>query len=206
MDPSVFSDLLEHLSNHKIQVNKYRQSVGEGMSQCFGMVRKRSMAPDLSRQSWLDAKLHHLLMEIGKHVPIHYTSIQLNVNYMCKPHRDKHNEGESCIIGFGEYQGGELVLRSPEDTLHDIKYKPFIFDGSMIEHYTKPWTGNRYTLVYHTVTAPLHFPMIRKLSDYVAVEKPEGWVIQCHDGTLLTKKNGLPHPLKGRKRETNSVV
>jgi len=204
LDQTVFSDLLEHLSKNKLPVNKYRQKVGVGMSQCFGMVRKRSMAPDLSRCSWNDAKLHHLLMDFSKHLHINFSfsSIQVNANYSCRPHFDVHNEGNSYIVGFGDYIGGELVLKTPAgDTSIDIKFKPLLFNGSLIEHYTKEWTGNRYTLVFHTIVSPPKFPMIRSLSDYTAKSIDNNkWVIECRDGTILSRNNGLPHPLKGRKK------
>jgi hypothetical protein len=202
--PDGATDAIEqHLKKKRIQVNKYRSKVGEGRSQCFGLVRKRSQAPDLSRQSWIDAKLHYLLEEFGrKHVPIAYTSIQVNDNYVCAPHKDLHNKGLSYIVGFGNYTGGALKLGEPAVEV-DI-HTPLLFNGSEIIHSTTPWVGQRYSLVYHTLVAPPRFPVVVSLTQYKAIQMEGKWVIQFTkpDGSIeyLTAKNGLPHPLKNRKK------
>lgn len=207
IDASAFQPLLDHLSKHNIPINKYRRGVGVGRSQAFGMVRKRSLAPDLSRCSWLDPRLHYLLMKFGlMHLPhdFTFTSVQVNANYSCAPHFDKHNTGNSFIVAFGGYTGGELVLKEGQDKEYNIRHRPLLFNGSQIEHYTKEWTGNRYSIVYHTLVPPAKFPMIRKLSDYEAVLKDGQYVIAWYrEGEptkYLSKKDGLDHPLKGRKK------
>jgi len=167
------------------------------------------MAPDLSRQSWLDPELHNLLIRFAAlHVPIPFTSIQVNANFCCAQHKDTHNQGDSYIVGFGNYTGGELVLKTPDDVLYNINKRPLLFNGSEIEHYTKEFTGNRWTIVFHTLVAPAKFPCVTKLSDYEAVVVDGVWCIAWRREGLptvyLNKKNGLPHPLKGRK--TKKVV
>ena len=201
IDERDFKDLREHLSKHNIPMNKYRKGVGDGRSQCFGMVRKRSMAPDLSRNSWFDPRLHYLLMLFARqHVQIPFTSVQVNDNFPCATHRDKHNQGESYIVAFGDFVGGELVLDGKE---HNIRHRPILFNGSEINHSVKPFIGRRWSIVYHTIESPAKFPMIRKLSDYEAVCRDGQYVIAWYrDGEptqYLSKKNGLVHPLKGRK-------
>lgn len=213
LDASAFQPLVEHLSKHNIPINKYRKGVGIGRSQCYGMVRKRSMAPDLSRCSWMDPRLHYLLMKFALlHMPpgFTFTSVQVNDSYMCEAHFDKHNRGNSYIVAFGSYTGGELVLKEPgprgvpEDKEYNIRWRPMLFDGSKIEHYTKEFTGRRWSIVFHTLVPPPKFPMIRKLEDYEAVCKDGQWVIAWYrEGeptAYLSKKNGLAHPLKGRKK------
>ena len=199
-------EILNHLKNVNIPINKYRKGVGIGRSQCFGMVRKRSLAPDLSRCSWLDPKLHGLLIKFGiANVPIPYTSIQVNVNYMCEEHKDKHNVGDSYIIGLGEYQDGALYIDTSGNKIdYDIRYKPLLFDGSKNLHGTRPFSGNRITLVYHTLLAPKHLPMVRSLSEYESTTFNGEHVIIMrlpgHEPKYLSKKlGGLPHPLTGRK-------
>jgi len=217
LDASAFQPLVEHLSKHNIPINKYRKGVGIGRSQCFGMVRKRSLAPDLSRCSWMDPRLHYLLMKFAlMYLPpdFTFTSIQVNDSYMCEAHFDKHNRGNSYIVAFGSYTGGELVLKekgpsgqrsTPEDKEYNIRHRPMLFDGSQIEHYTKEFQGRRWSIVYHTLVPPPKFPMIRRLEDYEAVSKDGQWVIAWHkDGeptVYLSKKNGLAHPLKGRTKK-----
>lgn len=207
LDESAFRDLMNHLTSKNIGMNRYRRGVGDGRSQCYGMVRKRSMAPDLSRQSWMDARLHHLLMKFALvNVPIPFTSVQVNDSYLCASHKDKHNSGDSYIVGFGSYIGGELVLKNPTDTEYNIRHRPILFNGSQIEHFTKQFTGRRWTIVYHTLVSPPKFPMVNKLEDFEACVIDGSWVIawrrgEGHPVTYLSKKNGLPHPLKGRKKK-----
>jgi hypothetical protein len=154
----------------------------------------------------MDARLHHLLMKFALvHVPIPFTSVQVNDSYLCAAHKDKHNSGDSYIVGFGPYTGGELVLKNPTDTEYNIRHRPILFNGSQIEHFTKQFTGRRWTIVYHTLVSPPKFPMVNKLEDFEACVIDGSWVIawrrEGHPVTYLSKKNGLPHPLKGRKKK-----
>ena len=87
------------------------------------------------------------------------TSIQINHNLICKPHRDLANSGKSAIISLGSYTGGEL-LHWPEDMGGDIELlmqsvSPVMVDVSVIRyfdgrclHATKAFWGTRWTLVF----------------------------------------------------------
>jgi len=197
---SAFTEIIRYLEQHPLEVNKYRVKVGEGRSQCFGLVNKRAEIPDLSRQCWLHPYLYHLLLDFAKrYVKISWTGIQINQDYASKPHKDTGNHGNSIIVGFGNYTGGELNVWG---VAHDIRHKPLIFDGSENTHWTLPWVGTRYSMVFHTLNP--RFPLIRYLEDYDTV---------CIDGKYkikytneegveeyLDRKNGLPHALKGRKK------
>ena len=187
----------EYLETHNLGTNRYRVRVGEGVSQCLGMVSKRSLAPDLSRQSWLHPELHHLLLDFAnKHVRIPFTSIQVNCDFASKPHKDVGNMGDSYIIAFGDYHGGELCIEGAD---HDIRHKGLLFNGSEKLHWTKDWTGTRYSLVFHTLRP--RFPMVKALSDYSAVQQNGRWVIAYDDGgeqKFLYKGHGLPHPRSKR--------
>jgi hypothetical protein len=197
-------DIESHLRKKPITLNHYRQKVGDGRSQCWGLVRKRSLSPNLSRQSWVDAKLHYLLMKFAeKHVPISFTSIQVNDSFVCAPHKDVNNRGLSYIVGFGDYTGGLLKLHLEPSVEIDIRV-PHLFNGSEILHSTTPFEGKRYSLVYHTLVPPERFPLLVSLSQYEAVQHEGKWKIKytALDGTVsyLYGKNGLPHPLKNRKK------
>jgi hypothetical protein len=204
-------DIQSHLEKRPITLNHYRQRVGDGRSQCWGLVRKRSLAPDLSRQSWMDAKLHYLLMKFAeKYVPIEFTSIQVNESYNCAPHKDVGNKGLSYIVGFGDYKGGllKLHLTPPAEPVEiDIRV-PHLFNGSEILHSTTPFEGKRYSLVFHTLVPPEKFPLVKSLSQYKAIQKEGKWVIEYTDASgvvsYLTRTQGLPHPLRGRKKEVRS--
>jgi hypothetical protein len=133
-----------------------------------------------------------------KHIKIPFTSIQINQNMTCAKHKDKGNIGISAIVAFGDYQGGELVV---EDKQININRRIHLFDGSQQEHYTAPFTGNRYSIVYHTIAPQERFQnKVPAITEYEAVQDGQQWKIKrLSDNTLLWGNNGLPHPLKGRR-------
>jgi len=199
LDESAFKDLREHLLDQTIQINKYRKVMESGRSQYFGIVRKKSSPPDLSKCSWNDPKLHYLLMKFAReHVDIPFTSIQINDNLKCTAHKNKYTTGNSYIVAFGSYQGGELVIGDKE---YNIKHRPVLFDGEL-ECSTKDFTGRRWSLVFHTQESPLKFPAIRKLTDYEAVFRDGMYVIAWYRDGLSTeylhRKNGLGQSMKKR--------
>ena len=75
-----------------------------------------------------------------------YDSITLNHNLKCEAHKDGNNVGESIIVGFGNYENGNLNI---EGESIDIKYKPYKFNGSEKTHYTEEWTGDRWSAVFY---------------------------------------------------------
>jgi hypothetical protein len=75
--------------------------------------------------------------------------VSINHNQECKPHKDKNNQGESIIVGFGNYTGGKLNI---EGKSYDIRYKPVKFDGKQLTHYVEPFEGDRWTAVYYKST------------------------------------------------------
>jgi hypothetical protein len=81
-----------------------------------------------------------------------YDTITLNHNIQCLPHYDGRNVGESFIIGFGEYTGGELVIEGQE---FDIRYKPLLFNGASMKHWSNQWKGDRWSAVYYCKFKPL---------------------------------------------------
>ena len=54
---------------------------------------------------------------------------------------------ESLIVGLGTYVGGELMV---EGEKHNIRYKPLEFNGWTQRHWTTPFEGERYSLVFFT--------------------------------------------------------
>jgi hypothetical protein len=51
------------------------------------------------------------------------------------------------IVGFGTYSGGELMV---EGEKHDIRYRAIEFNGWTERHWTMPFSGERYSLVWFT--------------------------------------------------------
>ena len=107
------------------------------------------------------------------HPAFEFTSIQVNKNYASRPHVDKNNLGESLIIGLGDYTDGDIWVHDPEGVVPfelrediscmyhyeagvtyngswlDIHNKWIHFNGNRL-HFTQPFTGDRFTLVYYT--------------------------------------------------------
>ena len=74
----------------------------------------------------------------------------VNCNAKFRPHKDSgagNGQQISLIVGLGEYQGGQLGV---EGTVHDIQYKPLEFDGWKQRHWTLPFNGERFSLVWFT--------------------------------------------------------
>jgi hypothetical protein len=145
-----------------------------------------------------------------KHVPISFTSIQVNDSFVCAPHKDINNRGLSYICSFGDYTGGLLKLHlEPTPVEIDIR-TPHLFNGSEILHSTTPFEGKRYSLVFHTLVPPDRFPLLVSLSQFEAVQHEGKWKIKytADDGTVsyLYGKNGLPHPLKNRKKVKDAPI
>ena len=202
-----FQDIYNELKKTPIPKNAYRANIGATRttpqrSQCHGLVRKRSLPMSLSRQSWCYPRLYRALLEFGRlYCPIQFTSIQVNYNTVSEIHKDKHNEGPTWIVAFGNFEGGELGiyhLGEPE-RLIDIRHHPFLFNGSGTPHASKPFRGERISLVYHSQYQRV-FPGNHSLNDYTF--DAEGYVVW--QGRRLTKDNGLPHPLQVRLRNINT--
>ena len=78
------------------------------------------------------------------------STIAVNRNAQFRPHTDSGagaGQSTSLIVGIGTYTGGELMV---EGTMMDIRYKPVEFDGWKQRHWTMPFQGERYSLVWFT--------------------------------------------------------
>ena len=95
--------------------------------------------------------LYNELLRCGKAIcPFDFTMIQLNKNLECPLHKDSKNAGYSMLVSIGDYEGGETVVEYPDNhTEYDIKNKFASFNGSRYTHWTKPFEGKRYSLVFY---------------------------------------------------------
>eukprot|EP00913_Durusdinium_trenchii_P028819 g27024.t1 len=78
------------------------------------------------------------------------STIAINKRAQFLPHIDSGagaGQGISLIVGLGDYSGGELCV---ENDSHDIRYKPLEFNGWTQRHWTKPFQGDRFSLVWFT--------------------------------------------------------
>lgn len=202
---SAFKEITEELESRPIANNKYRLKSGEGRSQCFGLTNRRSLSVDYSRQGWLRPKLLYHLQEFAKqYVDIPWTSVTVNQNYRCLPHRDKGNQGISYLIAFGEFSGGELqVLEGDLSGNHNINCNPIKTDFSKVLHSVKEFTGDRYSLVFYTLKST-RMPL-EPLPKGEAVFENGKYVFKRGD-KIITAKEGLAHPLRGRKKEKMTIT
>lgn len=215
LDPvpaAAFEDIVIELGRRPIAVNNYRVRSGIGRSQCFGLVNKRCLAPDLSRQCFQRPYLYHLLCEYAeKYVPIEWDGVTVNMNYPCAAHTDKGNIGMSYIVAFGDYWRGRLKIHDHADlsgSLIDIKMKPLLFNGSVLTHSVEITQGPRFSLVYYRLKR--HNPETQdvKRKDYFAAIDADSnqWRIFRKDLDGVPRLlQGLPHPLKGRKKSKAAV-
>ena len=89
---------------------------------------------------------------VDKHAdePFSVDQVQINRNWWSPPHKDAGNVGVSSIIGLGNYEGGETVVEYPDNHVeYDIKNKFKSFNGSLYTHWTKPFEGLRFSLVFY---------------------------------------------------------
>ena len=78
------------------------------------------------------------------------STIAINRNAQFRPHVDNGagaGQSRSLIVGLGTYVGGELMVEGKQ---HDIRYKALEFNGWTERHWTQPFRGERYSLVWFT--------------------------------------------------------
>ena len=198
-----FSEIIKELERQPLAINEYRIKAGSGRSQTFGIVNRRNLPPDYSRNNWCRPYLYHLLLEFGKqYVDLSFNSITVNQNYKAEPHRDKNNVGESYLVAFGSFSGGELeILEGDRTGVYNINRTPIKDDFSKILHSVKDFTGKRYSLVYYNFSN-------KRLSSLPppSVKEESGKYYFYRGDKKITRKEGLPHNLKGRKKEKEIIV
>ena len=149
IDKEEFECLLNLLSSITIYKNYHRQhSAGVGRSLVFGKGRVRKKPGLVNFIS--NTRYPEIYTEILRLKQIicndeDYNVIVLNHNFECAKHTDK-NKSNSVAVGFGNYEGGSLVI---DDIPHNIRYNSIKFNGNTSVHYVSPITfGNRYSLIF----------------------------------------------------------
>jgi len=149
-------------NNMKWKRNYHRKNASEGPcdSMSFGLVNrfehgshgKFDFLPSVNNEQW--PKVYDLLQQLAsiiqfeKRTGVPCSTFCTNRNFQCKLHRDRVNQGESIIVGLGDYEGGELQVL-PFGAF-DIRYRFLQFDGSKYEHGTLPFQGQRYSIVFYS--------------------------------------------------------
>ncbi len=78
------------------------------------------------------------------------STIAVNSRAQFRPHVDSGagtGQSLSLIAGLGDYVGGEIVV---ENVISDIRYRAIEFNGWKQRHWTQPFVGERYSLVWFT--------------------------------------------------------
>jgi hypothetical protein len=78
------------------------------------------------------------------------STIAINRNAQFRPHTDKGagaGQSTSLIVAMGDFVGGELVV---EGERKNIRYNAIEFNGWKQRHWTLPFKGERYSLVWFT--------------------------------------------------------
>ena len=197
-------EIQKELERQPIETNKYRNKSGHGRSQAFGVVGRRCLPADYSRQNWMRPYLYKLLLDFGEeYVDISYNAITVNQNYAAAPHRDKNNVGESFLIAFGDYTGGELKIYEGDlSGTHDIFCNPIKTDFGKVLHSVEPFVGDRYSLVYYQYKNKREEVVLPPAS----VREEDGKWFFYRGEKKITRKEGLPHPLRGRKKLTDATA
>lgn len=149
----MYKKIYEQLESITLPLKKqkpYSARLGFPMhrSTVFGLIQRRyaKKGLTLSAFSIRYPEIYEELLRIGKEVcPFPFTSIQVNKNCQCPPHKDKGNKGLSCLVSFGEYTGGLIVIEGIE---HNAYENPICFDGAKLEHWNTPHEGNKYSVVF----------------------------------------------------------
>lgn len=199
IDPDVFKPIIDEIERKPIEINKYRDVAGSGRSQAFGIVNRRCLPPDYSRQCWLRPYLYKLLLDFGDTYvkDISWNAITVNQNYKADKHRDKGNVGKSFLVAFGDYEGGDLKIYEGDlSGNHDIRYKPIITDFNKVFHSVESFTGNRYSLVYYN----FYNTRLSVLPPPSVIYENKKYFFKRGD-VIITQKNRLPHPLLNRKKK-----
>lgn len=213
-----FEEIQRELVRRPLTLCRTRLNSGPGRTQTFGIVRIRRQQPGPSRHSRDRPYLYKLLLDFGdkylrqpgnggKSDPLFYwNSITVNIDYMCLPHFDSGNRGDSAIVAFGDYTGGgELVFG---DKTIDIKRRLFIGNFKTTLHSVKPWTsGHRYSLVYYHTPDNRPSPLPRP----VPLQQSDGEWMLSHNGKLIpkykkTKRNRAQGASQGASQGVNGKL
>jgi hypothetical protein len=130
---------------------------------CFGIVRFRIPNKGSNYQLYGTSRFTKLYPEIYDELKLvinqifpdfTYTSIQVNHNGIMDYHTDNNNMGDTVILSFGEYTGGNLVIKyNGVETEYDMNCRAVRFDASRIPHKVNDdLIGNKYSLVYFTIS------------------------------------------------------
>lgn len=145
----MFRDALEALRNFRqtcetSEARASRMLCGESIS--VGSTPSHQKAPKHA----LDVVWSLEKAIIAAKFPHRAPSTMCAVNFGARfaPHLDSgagDGQSPSLLVSFGDFTGGELVV---EHRVHDCRHNPIQFDGYRQRHWTLPFEGERFSLVW----------------------------------------------------------
>jgi hypothetical protein len=184
MDPVVFEELRVAYLEKTIPMYFERHNSGKGRSLSLGMLWRRNYGIGFSRLQDKFASIWTAARNLARRIcpDLDWTCLAVNFNYQAEPHIDKNNDGVSCVVGFGDYEGGELVLTDTGEEIN-IRHRPYFFEAANTRHHVKPITsGTRLSIVFYR---PLYTKKFREkygkpsLDEMIAMlpvpEDGKGW-------------------------------
>jgi len=123
---------------------------GKGQSITLGVVNQPfSKFKGYSKFTELHMDLWRALLDMAVELdPTHqFSTVTINHNVLCLPHKDVRNDGTTMIVGLGDYTGGELVV---EGKTIDINHRPYWFNGYLHEHYNTAHDGDRWSVMFYS--------------------------------------------------------
>ena len=157
LDPAIFQRITSAYANKNVATYTQRLNSGSGRSQSLGILARRNYGVGESRNNDSHKEILCAAKELATIIcpDLNWTTLAINKNYEAKPHRDKNNDGISCVVAFGDYTGGELEA---DGALYDLRFKPLFFEASKITHSVKPITsGERFSIVFFRPNYPKRF-------------------------------------------------
>ena len=99
-----------------------------------------------------------------------FTTIQINKNCVCMPHLDSSNVGESILVSFGDYTGGQLNIKDRDTiTSIDTDLQPIKFNGSKYFHWNNTFEGTKYSIVFYNRSTCSHANAHYRVTNYADI-------------------------------------
>ena len=190
-----FKEILGHLSHKRTRQRKLR----------FGLERISRKEEHISRASCRDPRLYYLLMKFARtYCPIDFTTIDVWENQPIQWKTERAFEGESMVIGFGNFSGYTIQLKNSATPIL-LNFAPVVLEISDIVDSQHVGTGTAFFL---------HFRKLancqRTLADFDAVVYMGEWSIAWYRNgqptAFLSKRNGLPrHTTTAKKYQSPTL-
>lgn len=150
---SLFAELRSLYESICIPQYFERKNSGNGRTLAMGVINRRHYGVGEARGN----KRSPALLEAARRLSsvlcpdLNWTALAVNQNYEAIWHIDKNNDGESVVVAFGDFTGGELEVRAADGStrLVCLRHRPFRFRAAETWHQVRPITsGTRYSIVF----------------------------------------------------------